>query len=279
MHRSGVRRGAGALRRALGCAGRAARRRARRERGAPPASPARRAGGGSDGALRQPARRRRFAGAQLVGDGDRAARLRSGRCPDRRGSAPDTRLPDARDHAPASTSSSRSACGSSAAWTPSRSRTRFPRSTPRRDPFSMEGAPTDARARSCMRACRTTTSARFGYRSGRDARSTRRTATARRRPPSSARAWRAATGPPVEALGSRIRLGGRLVTIVGVVGDVRNDLARSDAEPMAYRSHRQESTQRLCVLLRTRRRSARPRETAPARGWPRSTAHCRSRMP
>ena len=57
--------------------------------------------------------------------------------------------------------------------------------------------------------------------------------------------------PAGEALGARIRLGGALVTVVGVVGDVRNDLARPDAEPMTYRSHRQESTQRLCVLLRT----------------------------
>jgi predicted permease len=56
---------------------------------------------------------------------------------------------------------------------------------------------------------------------------------------------------PGEALGSRIRLGGVSVTVVGIVGDVRNDLARPDAEPMAYRSHRQESTGRLCVLLRT----------------------------
>ena len=57
--------------------------------------------------------------------------------------------------------------------------------------------------------------------------------------------------PAGEALGSRIRLGGALVTVVGIVGDVRNDLARPDAEPMAYRSHRQESTGRMCVLLRT----------------------------
>jgi ABC-type antimicrobial peptide transport system permease subunit len=42
-----------------------------------------------------------------------------------------------------------------------------------------------------------------------------------------------------------------VVTIIGVVGDVRNDLARPDAEPMAYRSDRQESTQRVCILLRT----------------------------
>jgi predicted permease len=58
--------------------------------------------------------------------------------------------------------------------------------------------------------------------------------------------------PAGNALGSRIRLGGDPVTVIGVVGDVRNDLARPDAEPMTYRSRRQESTQRLCVLLRTR---------------------------
>jgi predicted permease len=58
--------------------------------------------------------------------------------------------------------------------------------------------------------------------------------------------------PAGNALGSRIRLGGDSVTVIGVVGDVRNDLARPDAEPMTYRSRRQESTQRLCVLLRTR---------------------------
>ena len=38
---------------------------------------------------------------------------------------------------------------------------------------------------------------------------------------------------------------------MGIVGDMRNDLARPDAQPMAYRSHRQESTQRLGILLRT----------------------------
>ena len=54
------------------------------------------------------------------------------------------------------------------------------------------------------------------------------------------------------AIGARVRLGGPLVTIVGIVGDVRNDLARPDGDPMAYRSHRQESTGRLAVLLRTR---------------------------
>jgi predicted permease len=58
--------------------------------------------------------------------------------------------------------------------------------------------------------------------------------------------------PDGEPLGSRIRLGGVPLTVVGIVGDVRNDLAQPDSEPMAYRSHRQEATQKFCVLLRTR---------------------------
>jgi hypothetical protein len=37
-----------------------------------------------------------------------------------------------------------------------------------------------------------------------------------------------------------------------LVGDVRNDLTLRDAQPMAYRSHRQESTQRVAILLRAR---------------------------
>ena len=57
--------------------------------------------------------------------------------------------------------------------------------------------------------------------------------------------------PPGAAVGARIRLGGDTVTVVGVVGDVRNDVARRAGEPMAYRSRRQESTHVLCVLLRT----------------------------
>jgi predicted permease len=57
--------------------------------------------------------------------------------------------------------------------------------------------------------------------------------------------------PPGRAIGARILLGNVPVTVVGVVGDVRNDLARPDAEPMAYRSHRQENTGIACVLLRT----------------------------
>jgi predicted permease len=56
--------------------------------------------------------------------------------------------------------------------------------------------------------------------------------------------------PGGDALGARIRLGGQIVTVVGVVGDVRLDLSQLESEPMAYRSHRQESTGRLCVLVR-----------------------------
>jgi predicted permease len=57
---------------------------------------------------------------------------------------------------------------------------------------------------------------------------------------------------PEGAIGAQIRLGGDPVTVIGVVGDVRNDLANPVAAPMAYRSHRQESTYRFCVLLRAR---------------------------
>jgi predicted permease len=58
--------------------------------------------------------------------------------------------------------------------------------------------------------------------------------------------------PAGRALRARIRVDGQLATVIGVVADVRNDLARPDAGPMVYRSHRQESTQRFAVLLRTR---------------------------
>jgi putative ABC transport system permease protein len=58
--------------------------------------------------------------------------------------------------------------------------------------------------------------------------------------------------PDGGAVGARVRLGGELVTVVGVVGDVRNDLTLREAQPMAYRSHRQESTQRIAILVRTR---------------------------
>lgn len=58
-----------------------------------------------------------------------------------------------------------------------------------------------------------------------------------------------------EALGARIRMGPNpnspLVTVVGIVGDVRNDPARPDAEPMAYRSSRQIPPPAARILLRT----------------------------
>ena len=56
--------------------------------------------------------------------------------------------------------------------------------------------------------------------------------------------------PGDDPLGARIRLGGQLVTVVGIVGDVRLDLSQLEPEPATYRSHRQESTGRLCVLIR-----------------------------
>jgi ABC-type antimicrobial peptide transport system permease subunit len=61
--------------------------------------------------------------------------------------------------------------------------------------------------------------------------------------------------PTGNALGARIRMGPNqtspLVTVVGIVGDVRNDPARQDPEPMAYRSSRQTSGPFARVLLRT----------------------------
>ncbi|HXI27476.1 MAG TPA: FtsX-like permease family protein, partial [Vicinamibacterales bacterium] len=58
--------------------------------------------------------------------------------------------------------------------------------------------------------------------------------------------------PDGRAVGARIRLGGDPVTVIGIVGDVRNELARLDPEPMAYRSFRQSSTGGLAILVATR---------------------------
>jgi predicted permease len=61
--------------------------------------------------------------------------------------------------------------------------------------------------------------------------------------------------PDGRAVGSRIRLGPNreapLVEIVGVVGDVRNDLARRDAEPIVYRSTRRIAIPFTTFMLRT----------------------------
>ena len=56
--------------------------------------------------------------------------------------------------------------------------------------------------------------------------------------------------PAGDALGARIRLNDTVATIVGIVGDVRNDLAKFDADPMVYRSFRQESTWVVAILVR-----------------------------
>jgi len=61
--------------------------------------------------------------------------------------------------------------------------------------------------------------------------------------------------PGGAALGTRIRIGSdagsALMEVIGIVGDVRNDPARPDAEPMVYRSIRQNPQARASVLLRT----------------------------
>lgn len=57
-----------------------------------------------------------------------------------------------------------------------------------------------------------------------------------------------------DALGARIRIGpdtgAPLIEVVGIVGDVRNDRARPDAEPMVYLSSRQVSPVTAHFLLR-----------------------------
>jgi putative ABC transport system permease protein len=75
--------------------------------------------------------------------------------------------------------------------------------------------------------------------------------------------------PAGGALGSRIRMGpdpnAPLLEVVGIVGDVRNDPARADAEPMMYRPTRQQPWPLATFLLRTRtdpEALARPAERA-----------------
>jgi putative ABC transport system permease protein len=61
--------------------------------------------------------------------------------------------------------------------------------------------------------------------------------------------------PNGTAIGARLRLGpdpkSPLMEVVGIVGDVHNDLARPDAEPMAYRSTRQIPAGIITFLVRT----------------------------
>jgi putative ABC transport system permease protein len=61
--------------------------------------------------------------------------------------------------------------------------------------------------------------------------------------------------PRGDALGARIRVGpdpkAPSLEVVGIVGDVRNDRGRPDAEPMFYRSNRQAGWPIASILLRT----------------------------
>jgi putative ABC transport system permease protein len=61
--------------------------------------------------------------------------------------------------------------------------------------------------------------------------------------------------PRADAVGAEVRLGpdptSPLLEVVGVVGDVRNDRARPDAEPMVYRSRRQLPAPSATFLVRT----------------------------
>jgi putative ABC transport system permease protein len=123
---------------------------------------------------------------------------------------------------------------------------------PRRDPFTMAGAPPGATPVMIAYASVSDDyfrTLRIPLRQGRTFDVSDRSSS----PPTAVVSETMARGywPAGDAVGSRIRLGMVPVTVVGIVGDVRNDQARPDAEPMAYRSHRQESTGRVAVLLRT----------------------------
>ncbi|HLG55448.1 MAG TPA: ABC transporter permease [Vicinamibacterales bacterium] len=60
--------------------------------------------------------------------------------------------------------------------------------------------------------------------------------------------------PGGDAIGARVRMGpdrnSPLIEVIGIVGDVRNDRSRPDAEPMAYRSSRQVPVPLVTFLLR-----------------------------
>ena len=85
--------------------------------------------------------------------------------------------------------------------------------------------------------------------------------------------------PDGNAIGQRVRLGPNaqapLDEVVGIVGDVRNDRARPDAEPMAYASTRQNGAPIVTILVRAAGRSARARQAHGSAPWPASIPESR----
>jgi hypothetical protein len=61
--------------------------------------------------------------------------------------------------------------------------------------------------------------------------------------------------PDGDPIGARVRMGpdpeSPLITVIGVVGDVRNDPTRPDAEPMSYGSSKQFTWSSFTYLIRT----------------------------
>ena len=239
-HRARVRRGAGALRRPHGHPGHAPRGSARRQREPADAAAARRPGGGADRALRQPARRGGAAGPQPVGDGHRAARLRSGR---RAGGDHPVRNPQDDDEKLAArfyeeleehlralpgvtgVASVERAPGASDEHQRARDRGRH-RPAGEGQPFITYASVSDGYFR--MLGIPLLRGRTFGPVDRPDTpRAIVISQTMARR------YW-----PKGDAIGARIRLGpdleGPWSEVVGIVGDVRNDPARPEPEPMSY---------------------------------------------